>query len=251
MKTIRVIGMALFAVLLSVGLASCSEDEPSANGEVKLVEANMEVISKYGVSAKKWRISYDSEGKVSLVQRIDVEDGDCDDFNFVWTPNAVVDMRKDIEYIIENGLVRRIMWQGNMVPLEYNTAGHLTSYDYKTYDFNYEKSFTWDGDKLIEYGRSDSSSKRRISYGNQTCKGYFPLIAFPELVIVDDDQHLFLTNPELVGMKTNQLPVKAVDGDTTEEYAYTFTNGGYIKTCTITEKWDGHVKKTTWTFDWK
>ena len=66
------------------------------------------------------------------------------------------------------------------------------------------------------------------TYGNVTCKkGYHPLLGLTDFAS---------TNPELVGMKTNQLPVSSTnvfygpypEYNYTETYEYVFDAEGYI-----------------------
>lgn len=234
------IGMAMFAILLSVGFSACSEDGPEAGGnskEKKLVEA--EVVGKV-----RYDITYDTTGEVSLVKRI--KNSSTNNFYFVWAPNVIHDQRKDIYYHLNNNIVEKIERDYVTYTLNYNTNGHLESWEGISSAWGSVKStFKWDGDKLLEY------DDIKYYYENKTCKGYFPLIAFPECVVVDDDSHLFLTNPELIGMKTNQLPVKQVRGNATIDYSYTFTADGYIETCTIVKTYTEDVIVEKWKFNWK
>lgn len=110
----------------------------------------------------------------------------------------------------------------------YNIEDRLTQISAYT-----DTEVTWEGDKLISYvGPYDFFPT--YTYDNITCKkGYHPLLGLTDFAY---------TNPELAGMKTNQLPVSCTNvfNGTHPEYNYTvtyeyeFNTEGYISK--ITEK---------------
>ena len=62
-----------------------------------------------------------------------------------------------------------------------------------------------------------------MTYGTSCKKGYFPLFAYC-MDDVDRSMLLFTANPEIAGMKTNQLPTAFYGNHTT----YEFNKEGYI-----------------------
>ncbi|MBR5454664.1 MAG: hypothetical protein IKV60_02595, partial [Rikenellaceae bacterium] len=65
-----------------------------------------------------------------------------------------------------------------------------------------------------------------LTYSGETCKkGYMPLI--PYMVDFGCDA-LFMAHPEIVGMRTQQLPATYKTKNGTISFAYTYDKEGYV-----------------------
>ena len=77
MKTFRLIGMALLAVVMSMNFTSCSDDEPSKNddgvitNQKQLVELRMTYEDEVSIT----EYSYDSNGKLVSATNTERYDG--------------------------------------------------------------------------------------------------------------------------------------------------------------------------------
>lgn len=228
MKTFRFVGIVLFAVLLCVNFTSCSEDEPGGSGTTsakKLVAAHLYDGSLVIV------YSYDKQG------RLIKSESEERTFHYTWPDGAFTIERngkgKSI-LPINNGLLERLYDNEMRYDLTYNASKKL-SVVRDTY-LNREMSCFWDGDKLkqidINYMNHDYNDKSvEFTYSGKTCKGYSPMHVFVcEDYLFDFDFTMAL--PEMVGLKTNQLVSMIKDDDSTTEFSYTFTEDGYLESCT-------------------
>lgn len=270
MKTFRMFGMALFAVLMCVNFAACSssgDDEPEVNeegivtNEKKLIEMKM---NEEGEEIT-WTFSYDEKGRLTAIKgiEIDTEFDDQGTFtrNLTWGDGIIFykNGHDNITFTLLNGLITSAESKdGDLTDatFTYNSSKQLITFkdeqDYDTYINNY----TWEGGKLTKITDEDGDVIQ-LSYNNKTCKGYFPIIAFGDDMV--DDNEFFAAHPELIGMRTNQLPSKAYakwgDEEETTEFSYTFTNDGYIESCTakyIWEDYDGtYTDIVIYTFKWQ
>lgn len=256
MKTFRFLGMALLAVVMCVNFAACSSDDDEIikdddgviTNEKKLVEMK-EVYEKDGTNVKTF--SYDSKGKlISIVEK----DSENDSYitHITWGENSVKESEdvNSVIYSINDGLVRTgLESDGWNYSFAYNSSKQLTTYQYTDEYSSNSKTLTWDNGKVtkIDY---DGKETTEITYGNQTCKGYFPLI----VLSVEDDFKVMLAHPELVGMRTTQLPSQIYNkeiqkGEIYDNYfkeTYKYENI-YEDTAKLTYKLnsDGYVESVT------
>lgn len=74
------------------------------------------------------------------------------------------------------------------------------------------------------------------TYSGKTCKGWFPNIEDEAWEPIDDDC-IFYAHPELVGMRTTQLPDQIYNKDDAYEmtikYTYKMDKDGYVENCTV------------------
>lgn len=222
MKTFRFVGIVLFAVLLCVNFTSCSEDEPGGSGTTsakKLVAANLYDGSLVIV------YSYDKQG------RLIKSESEERTYHYTWPDGAFTIERdgngKNI-LPINNGLLERLD-DGLYYELTYNTSKKLST----VVGGHLSASCVWDGDKLkqIDADYGDFVRSVEFTYSGKTCKGYSPMHAF---VCADYlfDFDFAMALPEMVGLTTNQLVSMIKDDDSTTEFSYTFTEDGYLESCT-------------------
>ena len=239
MKTLRFIGMALFAILMCVNLASCSSsgDDPTEEKEEGGVVVNSKKIIKMTNESEKWgrytyTFSYDTKGR--LTEATNSHNGESySNYSVVWGDDAIMVYHENgskTTYSLENNLV-----QTNNIDeiYTYNKSNRIVKIEEDGGTHNY----IWEGDKLMSTSFDDgySSFTRILSYG-KSCKGYFPNIA----IMVWDDYCLYMAHPELIGARTNQLPTSETwtyistreKENVTMTYTYEFDKEGYVTNIT-------------------
>ncbi len=262
MKTFRLIGMALLAILGSMNFIACGSDDEKE----ELIKNEDGVITNQkrltriemvndGISTLTF--SYDSKGRVVFKKG-----GVTGDTNYTWGNNIIMatdDNESTRTYILSNNLVKNINdndygYWGNTT-FSYNSNNQLTKVlqDSEEYGTNTE-SYTWQGNKISKLAHQyREECIYEYTYSGKTCKGYFPLY------IPSENDEIFYAHPELVGLRCSQLPDKVYGKDSyseeTEQYTYTFDNDGYIESCTAvyTEKSSDrtHTYTIIYTFTWE
>ena len=194
-------GVAMFAIVMSVSLASCSKENPEGS-EKNLVKM---ISSAGGTVGETWTFSYDDQGRVTNAG-IDSEYGIY--AQFVWSDDAIIvnSSSKNYTLSLNNGVVTS---GTNGDTFTYNSSNRMTKWDNTT--------IMWDGDQIVSIGDD------LFTYGTSCKKGYFPLFAY-FIDDVDRSMLLFTANPEVAGLKTKQLQTKIYDIPTT----YEFDKEGYI-----------------------
>ena len=253
--------MALFAVLMCVNFASCSssDDDPTEEkeeGEVVVGSKKLAKIVGTGVFENEtYTFNYDNKGR--LVESIYTEgpDGSIDVVNkkYTWSDNTIkVDWSSSSgKYTystiltIENGLVKLEKSSDDSAIFSYNQSNRIVK-------IGNAKTIDWNNDKLTSITSANGWNKSLI-YDKSCKKGYFPFIAE---MIGGENVVLFMAHPEIVGMKTTQLPSTmtmtydyGVYGSGTDitHFNYEFDNEGYISK--ISGEVDG--ESYTYTLTWK
>ena len=205
MKTFRMIGMALMAVLMGVGFASCSEEEnlesnDDFSNEKKLVK--MVAKDEDGEDLEVFTFKYDDKGR--LIESTGSFDyGEHSWTNqYAWGDNTIVCDGEEAP--LKDGLIQTPMFA-------YNSSNRVILYD--------DATIVWEGDKIVSMS-SYIGSNMTFTYGEPCKKGYSPLLPY----IMDMYQELFYAHPELIGARTRQLPIKIGNISIT----YEFDNEGYI-----------------------
>lgn len=266
MKILRKIGMALFAVLVSVNFASCSpdnggesqDDSPSnqPSNEKKLVKMMQYVDGRLdGVCEFK----YDSNGRIAEYKSKFWYGGDNPDetkLEYNWYSN-------DSITVIKNGKLRRgfKLSSGKVIRetdysreefycYAYNEDGNVIEYKELEQDASY--NYTWNNGKLRTL--DTPSATYSLSYDDNTCKGFFPL--FCDYAVIGSTDNLFYVHPEFVGARTIYLPSNITTVDERTSFDYELDSDGYIESCTVVEEechggeWYAY-KPDTYEFIWE
>lgn len=278
MKTFRMIGLALFAILLCVNFTSCSsndDNEPEIDNESGVVTNEKKLIEMKmdeGSEVITWAFSYDEKGRLTTIKGIEIDDEFDDDNTFyrniTWGDGVLFYKcgHNNITFTLDNGLIKSAESEnGDLMnaTFTYNSSKQLITFkEVEDYD-TYVNNFTWESDRLAKITDEDGNVIQ-LSYDNKTCKGYCPILSFIFAEDMVDDNEFFAAHPELIGLRTNKLLSKAYEKweygedsyeENTIEFSYTFTNDGYIESCTIkeTEIYNGEedVDITIWTFKWR
>ena len=260
MKTFRLIGMALLAIVMCANFTACSSDDDEITKDDDGVITNekklVEIKEAYEDGTNVMTLSYDSKGKLISIVEKDSYSSESDIINITWGENTVRESSKgeSITYSLNDGLVRSgSESDGRDYSFAYNSSKQLTTYQYSDkYDSN-TRTLTWENGKVTKITYNKDISE--IAYSNQTCKGYFPLM----VLMVEDDFKVILAHPELIGMRYTHLPnqITYKDGyeEYKEEYTYKLNKDGYVESCTIketkTRNGNTDTYTTTYTFKWE
>ena len=247
MKRFGMIGMALVAVLMCVNFAGCSKEEVSANqgnedvggGEEVVVTKEkklVKMVGSLGSDSETYEFSYDDKGRVtkaSVEKRYGVNHYKETE-HYVWGDDAIM-VRKEsnnnydssYSYTLTNGLVQHC--PENDENYLYNSSNRLIGIEYK--NTVYKNDIIWEKDKLVSSKYTNTAHNTYefcvFTYGKTCKKGYSPFV--PERVT---GSLLPMAHPEILGMRTNQLPITYTTGDnkggSLENITYEFDNEGYI-----------------------
>ena len=233
MKTFRLIGMALLAVVMCVNFASCSDDDDPIKNDDGIITNQKKLMEIKETSddgyISIYTFSYDNQSRLTSI--VDNEDGHSDNniINFTWGNNTIIatkrgDARRT--YTLSDNLVRKQQNnEGASKAFTYNSSNQLIKVDetderHSGDDCSY--TYTWDNGKMTKHIYKENNSEKsyvyEYTYNGKTCKGWFPNMEDEGWDALDDD-YIFFAHPELVGMRTNQLPEQIFSKDT-EIYEY-------------------------------
>lgn len=248
-------GMAMMAVLMGVGFTSCSKEDPDGgdfSNEKKLVK-----MAQSGSSSVSITFTYDEKGR--MIEATEVSDYSNNE-SFLWGDNAI--KCDGVTFTLENGLVQCEDSEWKKFVYSYNQSNRLTKCEYEHHDA--EVSYLWDGDKLvsvteIENPNSDyeTTTDITVTYEKSCKKGFNPYLT--GMLGIGSSYYLYLGHPELLGLRTKQLP-KTVSRNRTSAYntsseitsfSYEFDKDGYISKMIIEETYDGESSSATITLTWE
>ena len=251
MKTLRFIGMVLFAVLMCVNFASCSSDddpteEKEEGGVVVSGKKLVKIIYKSTDDSysETYTFSYDNKGRLvaATIMEAEEDNSSTDTFDFIWGDDVVkVTEKSTYSYsnstytesyilILKNGLVQYEDYGNDGTgTYTYNSSNRFVKFSDGGYG---TETAIWDGDNLVATSDGDDDSK--LTYGETCSKGYFPFIA--TIIDAGKCEALFMAHPEIAGMRTTQLPTSITwtyDGyygteSETSTMEYKFNKEGYI-----------------------
>lgn len=209
-------GMAMFAIVMGVSLSSCNKDDNPDDGGV-VVEGKK--LVKLTNPQETFTFNYDDEGRLIAAAFTEEWNGQTrgTDWQYVWGDDAI---RVDEDYTLtlKDGLVQSSS-KGDT--FTYNNSNRITKCGAIT--------AIWDNNKLVSV--SDGGDNYTLTYGESCKKGYFPLVPFM-MCHYNSALPLFIANPEIVGMRTNQLPTD-ING---MKLTYEFDKEGYISKINVGEQ---------------
>ena len=257
MKIIRKIGMALFAVLMSVNFTSCNKDNDDSVGGDSSNQSGKKLVKvmEYDGSGEeleaKYEFKYNQAGNV-----VEYTEGYFDDGKWQketgkvsWNSNGSITLTSEGE---EEALVvalsdGRITSWGSWYNFTYDEKGFVKTFVCESQLESYSRAYTWDDSYLfsIDY-QSEYYGTESVHYGNKACKGFLPVfgkyVDIPEI-------GLFMAMPELVGVKTTNLPTK-INGNFSTTFDYQLDAAGYVTKCTV-EELSVEPKKALYEFVWE
>ena len=281
MKILRLIGMAMLAVLMCVNFTSCSngDDGPTEGGGGVIVGGKKltKTICKpdKGSATETNTFNYDNNGRLIAATIKHVEDGysSTNTYQFTWGDDAITVTETSTgessngdnysnthtyKLILRNGLVQYEDYDGDN---DGDTGNYTYNSSNRFIKFSYEEYWTvnaiWNGDKLVS--ASGGGADVTLTYDQSCSKGYFPFIA--AIIKVGRCGVIYMAHPEIAGMRMTQLPAITTRSNTdytgqTESYTsnitYEFDQEGYISK--IIEKEtdsDGSTETYTYTLTWQ
>lgn len=274
MKTFKIIGMALVAVLLCVNFTACgNDDEPdtdnggTAGKEKKLVK----LIAEDQDANAVFTFSYDDKGRL-VAATVDCVDrnneSSIENHNYLWTSDEIV--TETNRYELKDGLIKKrdYISRNENREYEYNSSKQLTAICFEPGPYQFSSSLCWTGSKLTGVEFDNYWEPWEIDYSNETCKKFFPLwmlILDYENWNRDLSDYFFKTfggstfplsvvHPELFGLQVSQLPREArndsdfgKDEDLSKIFSYSFTADRYIEKCLMSSEY-GII---SFSFEWE
>ncbi len=256
MKTFKLIGMALVAILLCVNFTSCSKDDgpsekPEEGGIIVSGKKLTKITGAYDGEVETYSFNYDNNGRVVKAEY--KEDNYTETYQFIWGDDAIRVSWSNTESTsnyrctisLKNGHIEYEDYgEAQKGIFSYNSSNKLIKFSDGKY---WTVSAIWDGDKLVSI--SDEDSDCTLTYKNQSCKkGYFPFIA--TMIEAGETHLLHMAHPEIAGMRTTQLPssITWIDRYETETstLTYEFDNEGYISKVNIKEGSNTYTITLTW-----
>ncbi len=248
MKTFRLIGMALIAVMLCVNFTACNGPKTSEDGIVinqKRIVA-IKAGSELDQESNSVEFAYDSKGRLVRVQ-----EGQSIT-TFTWNDKTIIAEERDGKYSTHLSYVRNANGMVECYESDNDVIG-TSVYTYDSFNRMCEDKNSslmssiltcrWVGEKLTEV-LLDDELMSKFSYSGKTCKGYSPFIP----ILLGDANYLSFTHPELFGLRTTKLCNDIIFGGEKGELVYTLNKDGYVETM----KWIiPDEEEITYTFTWE
>ena len=237
------VGLALVAIALGVSLTSCSKDDPTKEesgtvvNEKKLTKIDFsDGHTSYGYIS----FTYDDKGRLTKAEQINDSDYSFTE-TMIWGDDAVKintsekyngeEFNNSYTIPLVNGLVQSY---SQYTPI-YNQSNKLIEWGKE----RAKTTIIWDGDKLVSGSQNyyDHVYDYTLTYEKSCNKGYFPLLG--DLIEVGHGNYLFLAHPELLGLRTTQLP-KTMSytydnkDSNVDSFSYELDKEGYISKMTTT-----------------
>lgn len=263
MKIFR-IGKSLLIMMICLNFFSCSRDEyeePAKDEDIIVPKEKKLKQIKYrnATGAFIYDFNYDEKNRVTVIIRTN-ENAEGQILqkhvtNYTWKANSIVNENNGSVYILDNNRVTTIYSFDNYIyECSYDKGNHLIRLQ-DVEDPSWAELWEWSGEKMLEYADNNGDSEKFI-YNGKGCNGYLPIFLTVFRLYEDD---IFYAHPELIGIRSSQLPDKSeyVAGDepyfsNTTMYNYTFDENGYVTNCTITNRDNsGKNNMLVYTFTWQ
>lgn len=268
MRTFRLLGMAMIAIMVCVNFTACSSDDEIKDDDGVITSDKKLMQIKYS-SDNTRDFSYDTKGRLSSIIHTEKygSNTDRDITNYTWGNNIIMAEKEHGTkiYTLENALIRTIKSpnSGDLrnASVTYNSFNQLLTIEDISGDDIWASTLTWENEKIVKMVLTENRDNHEYTYtySGKTCKGHYPL--YWNLIGVSDSDDIFFAHPELIGSRISQLPdqmySKTDSHETTEKYTYTLDKDGYMESCTMiqTQKRldinETHTSTTIYTFKWE
>lgn len=267
MKTLRLIGMALLAMVLSVSFTACSDDEQNGNGGTA---GNEMKVSTFTWDDGSWdELAYDKQGRISNLEEYD-ETGEL-------VSNVVIDYNENnirmavtypssgrvetsictlnSEKLIEKTVLtyNEDIYDSETVRYTYDANGQLISI-YNT-DSGEEHHLTWENGNLVKDEYSSHEEKAEMVYhytSIPSSKGYFVFFDDMMIDIFSNYDLNILANEGCFGkVPQNLLSVgtfRSFTWESTDKWELTYELGenGYVSKISGIEDDEEYCATLTW-----
>ena len=250
MKTFRLVGMAILAMIMCVNFVSCKDDEPDGGENGNLKEKKLvKIEEQYSDYTESYTYKYDKDNRLSsLLYKYGESEDDMSETIFEYLSNSIEEKEDDyldVKYIYDTNINNRI----SKMEKPYGMNGDvLLSYDENfnlietksTSEEDYYYKLTWNNDNIVKL--ISDRGLYDITYTNNENKN----LSFALLAGIEDfmlDSPLFYVHPELGGIKTKNLVEKITYNENSEttsysktySYSYEFDKDGYVTRIKIIE----------------
>jgi hypothetical protein len=252
-------GMAIAAVLFSVGLTACGGDDDVVEPVVDEsgVVNNLKKLTCVKYYSKDdgdgytynitYNMEYDATGKLSSVVVTEKDDESVEHMNssYSWS-SGLITMDGEYKIYLDNNLVS----EGDDEYYFYDSNNKIIRVKDKYDNFQ----FTWSGERLVKVVENDEY-QASISYSGKTCTGHCVVIWDKAFEFCGEEELLY-AHPELFGIYTSELPSKIEETyigtnseytyECTYEYQYEFTKDNYVSGVTVTRTRSDGYTRTDW-----
>jgi hypothetical protein len=249
-------GMAIAAVLFSVGLTACGGDddvvEPvvDESGVVNNLKklTCVKYYSKDDGDGYTYNMEYDATGKLSSVVVKEIHGGGSVEhmnWSYSWS-SGLITMDGEYKIYLDNNLVSDVEDEYYFYDSNNKIIRVKDKYD------NFQ--FTWSGERLVKVVENDKY-QASISYSGKTCTGHCVVI-WDKAFEFCGEEVLLYAHPELFGIYTSELPSKIEETyigtnseytyECTYEYQYEFTKDNYVSGVTVTRTNRDGYTRTDW-----
>lgn len=252
MKALKLVGVALFALFSFVACDDPTNDPSAPTGNPSVSEKRLARTMKYGIENGKEELNaiidfkYNQENKLTAVYERELySDGwDIDTLNYIWDSNNSITSDWGIFFLTNDKITKYDHYEwgqyDDYLYFDYDKNGNWK--EFGEIEDNGEKEpgiiFTWENGNLASFTEVDRNYPWvSYIYDNKTCNGFFPL--FYEYTIWEDEEYIFMALPELIGIKTKNLPKMIIDDPYTYTFEYEFDQDNYITSCTMNKEYYG------------
>ena len=271
MKTFRMIGMALFAVLMCVNFASCggSDDEPiEEEKEEDVVVSKKKLIEMTWANSSEtihsYKFTYDNNGKLSkLKHEVINKDGEVAgtaNYSYNWSDNQIKISWDEIPEFdsscnINNNLITEVKdFNGLKYTFTYDDSQKMIEYKYNDKTRN---TYRWGVDCITQFIYNNTNGAEiyyLIEYQSfSSNKGWLDLDCFvmglPIYV-----KCLILSNPNLLGNNFfSGLPrrIKSENSSDNWNFTYTLDEEKYVQKCRVMGEYFGVDITNHYTYKWQ
>lgn len=261
MKTFRMIGIAMLAVIMCVNFTACSEDDDNSPTNHPTNANKLGSVMIYDIENNKKELNdiikfeYDKNGNVVKVyEQYGNNSDEIDITEYIWDSNKSItsywENDEYIKYTLTNNQITDILsheyvWYVWMEEREldedfyrctYDKDGNLIEILFKDNeedDYELVNEQTWNNGQLSMAKDYDYERVITLHYDNQTCKNFFPLLADYIANNEFSDDYIFMAQPELLGVRTSKLPSKIIDGSCIISFDYELNAYGNVTSCTV------------------
>lgn len=233
MKTLRFIGMALVAVILSVSFIACSDDEDDSNTSPT---AGKRLVS----FTEDEDIAYFNYGSNGWLNQVTFTDDDPLNVSYE-NQTAILtwggeNPELEGEYVYDN-VLRSVKYRNDSKSCTYDSEGQLIKLG--------NNELVWKDGNIVSL-KDEYGSTAYFTYYTDKENKHSSFVSDPVFYV--EDSYFFAAHPQLLGKMCKNLVNTYTEGSYSYTYTYEIDKDGYITKVTETDS-NGYV--TIYTMTWK